>query len=219
MPQSETESWRAPVIVQAKAAVSAAIGIGVVVVFFPLWIVIPVAVLLGAWGIGMCVRRPAVLVDGGRGLLIVRLGPITRRARLGDINAIDLDRGKVTVGKANGTAFSFYAWRKSRLDGWLQVPVVAGDVAHAVSAAAAAARPPENAGATVRSGRNLPVIAVIAAGALEIAAVFFVRVSWGNPVMPALGTLVALALGITGMISVLVALWTFLVAARRTPAA
>lgn len=216
MPESQIESWRAPVIVQAKAAVSAALGILVAAVFFPLWIAVPVSVALGVWGIGMCVRRPAVVLDAAAGTLTIRLGPITRRVPAGEINAIGLDRGKVTVGKADGTAMSFYAWQKSRLDRWLKVPVVAGDVAHAVAKAAAAARPPEQAGdTTVRSGEYLSLIAVVVAGAAEIAAVFFVRVSWGSPVMTALGALVALAFGFTGVVSLVVALWTFLAGSRR----
>lgn len=218
MPDSQIESWRAPVIVQAKAAVSAALGILVAAVFFPLWIAVPVSVALGVWGIGMCVRRPAVVLDAAAGTLTIRLGPITRRVPAGEINAIGLDRGKVTVGKADGTAMSFYAWQKSRLDRWLKVPVVAGDVAHAVAKAAAAARPPEQAGdTTVRSGEYLSLIAVVVAGAAEIAAVFFVRVSWGSPVMTALGALVALAFGFTGVVSLVVALWTFMAGSRRAP--
>jgi hypothetical protein len=216
MPQSEPESWRAPVIVAVKAAAGAAIGILVVAVFFPLWIAVPVGAALGVWGIGMCVRRPAVLLDREAGQLTIRLGPLTRRVPVNQINAIALDRAKITIGKADGTAISFYAWRKSTLDDWLKVPVVASDVAHAVSKAAAASRAAEVTGDTsVRSGKNLPLIAVAAAGAAEIAAVFFVRVSWGSPVMTVLGTLVALAFGFTGVISLLVALWTFLTGARR----
>lgn len=220
MPQSEPESWRAPLIVAVKAAAGAAIGILVVAVFFPLWIAIPVSVALGVWGIGMCARRPAVLLDAGQGQLTIRLGPLTRRVPLNQINAIALDRAKVTIGKTDGTALSFYAWRKSTLDRWLKVPEISGDVAHAVSKAAASARPAEGAGgATVRSGKNLPLIAVVATGALEIAAVFFVRVSWdGDAVMTVLGTLVALAFGFTGVISLVVALWTFLTASRQARA-
>ncbi|HSZ41862.1 MAG TPA: hypothetical protein VK817_18045 [Trebonia sp.] len=216
MPKSEAQRWRAPAILQVKSAVSAAIGILVVAVFFPLWIAVPVSVALGVWGIGMCVRRPAVLLDADAGRLTIRLGPITRRVSLDQVNAIALDRGKVTIGKADGTAISCYAWRKGTLDRWLKVPDIASDLAHAISKAAAAARPADQTGAaSVRSGKHLPLIAVMAAGAAEIAAVFFVRVSWGSPVMTALGMLVALAFGFAGVISLLVALWTFLASARR----
>lgn len=221
MSPSETESWHGPVVVQAKAAAFAVIGIVVVAVFFPLWIAIPLGVLLAAWGVGMCMRRPLILLDADAGLLTVRLGPITRRVPLGDIIAIGLDRAKVTIRKADGTAFSFYAWGRSRLDRWLKVPVVASDVAHAVSRAAAAARATEDtADAPVRSEGNLPLIAVAVTGAIEIAAVFFVRVSWGDPVMTLLGTLVAAALGAVGVFSVILALWLFLSSgSRRAPAA
>jgi hypothetical protein len=221
MSASGTEAWHGPAVLRAKAAASAALGIAVVAVFFPLWISVPAGALLAVWGAGMCLRRPLILVDPGAGLLTVRLGPVTRRVRLGEISAIGLDRAKVTVRKADGTSFSFYAWGGSRLDRWLRVPVVAGDVAHAVSRAAAGARVPEGtADAPGRPGRNRPLAAVAVSGALEIAAVFFVRVSWGDPVMTLLGTLVAAALGAAGVLSVILALWLFLNAgSRRAPAA
>lgn len=221
MPPSETESWHGPVVLQAKAAALAAIGVVAVAVFFPLWISIPLGVPLAAWGIGMCLRRPLILLDTGAELLTVRLGPITRRVPLCEINAIGLDRAKVSVRKSDGTAFSFYAWGRSRLDRWLKVPVVAGDVAHAISrAAAATSAPEETAGAPARSEGNLPLIAVAVTGALEIAAVFFVRVSWPDPVMTLLGTLVAAVFGVVGVLSVLLALWLFLnTGSRRAPAA
>jgi hypothetical protein len=213
------ESWRAPVTVQARSVVSAALGILVAAVFFPLWIAVPVAVLLGAWGLGMAARRPVVTLDPGSGLLTVTLGFLTRRVRLGDISAVQLDRAKVTFGKADGTAVSVHAWRRGRVDAWLRVPDIASDMAHAVSRAASAARPQEQeqeqegktgASARIRSGKNVPLIVVAVAGLVEIAAVFFVRVSWASPVMTALGALVALGFGFTGIFSVVFALWTYL---------
>jgi len=219
MPPTPVEQWRAPRVLQAKSVVSAAVGIVVAAVFFPLWIAIPVSVALGAWGLGMCARRPTVLLDAEAGRLTVRMGPLTRRVALAEVSAVQLERAKVTIGKADGTAISFYAWRKSRLDGWLKVPEIASDVAHAISkAAAAASAPAEPTGMGVtrdRSGKNLPVAAVACTGLLEIAAVFFVHVKWGNPAMTALGTVVALALGFAGVFSVVIALWTFLTGRTR----
>ena len=207
------QSWRAPVTTGVKSAVSAAIGIVVAVVFFPVWIAVPVAIVLGVWGLGMGARRPAVTLDPGNGLLTVTMGILTRRVRLADISVVQLERGKVTFGKADGGALSVHAWQRGRLDAWLQVPDVASDVAHAVSKAASVARPQEagkGAGAKIRSGKNVPLIVVAAAGLVEIAAVFFVRVSWPSPVMTALGALVALGFGFTGVFSVVFALWTYL---------
>jgi hypothetical protein len=161
----------------------------------------------------MAARRPSVTLDPGSGLLTVTMGFLTRRVRLGDISAVQLERAKVTFGKTDGTAVSVHAWRRGRADAWLRVPDVARDVAHAVSGAASAARPQEDgtgAVAPIRSGKNLPLIVVTAAGLIEIAAVFFVRVSWPGPVMTALGVLVALGFGFTGVFTVVFALWTFL---------
>ena len=212
------QQWRAPAVLQAKALASAIVAIAIVVVFFPLWIAVPVSVAFGVWGVGMCARRPSVLLDGEAGQLTVRMGPLTRRVAASQIDTVILERAKVTVGKTDGTAVSFYAWGKSRVDRWLKVPVVASDVAHAISKVAAAARRPEQEGAGFtrdRSGKNRPLIAVTAAGLLEIAAAFFVHVRWGSPVMTGLGAVVALAFGFTGMATVVFALWTFLAARSR----
>jgi hypothetical protein len=44
-------------------------------------------------------------------------------------------------------------------------------------------------------------------GVLEVAAALLVRVSWPNPVMTALGVILALALGLSGIFYILFALW------------
>jgi hypothetical protein len=217
--QQPAQTWRAPVVLQVKSVVSAALGILVVAVFFPVWIAIPVAVVLGGWGLGMGARGGQIRLDPGTGKLIVRMGPLTRRVAVRDIDVVQLDRAKVTIGRANGTAISCYAWRKSRLDQWLRVPVVASDVAHAISKAAAAARGPGEGGPRgarrARSGKNLSLTVMAVTGVLEIAATFFVRVSWGSPALTVLGVIVALGLGFAGMFSVVFALWTFLAVRTR----
>jgi hypothetical protein len=235
------QEWHAPVVVQLKTLASEAIGILIAAVFFPAAVAIPVSVLLALWGISMCARRPQVLLSpapgGGKpGMLTIRLGLITRRILVSNIEAVVLDQAKVTIGKAGGTAISFYAWRKSRLDTWLKVPDVSSDVAHAISKAATAAQAktvtefpagttpvPEKGigktGAKGRSGKNLPLIVMACAGVLEIAAAAIVRVSWGNLTMTVLGIIVALALGFTGMFTLVFALWTYLRGQRRKPAA
>lgn len=212
--EQPAQTWRAPVVLPVKSVVSAALGILVVAVFFPLWIAVPVAVVLGGWGLGMCVRHGQIRLDPGAGTLTVRLGLLTRQVAIRDIDVVQLDRAKVTIGRTDGTAISCYAWRRSRLDQWLCVPDVASDVAHAISRAAAAVRAPATEGTggvrRARSGRNLSLTAVAVTGILEIALAFFARVSWGSPALTVLGVIVALGLGFTGMFSVCFALWTFL---------
>src|SRR5580693_9312269 len=207
------QTWRAPVALLVKSAVSAAVGIVVVAVFFPVWIAVPVAVVLGVWGLGICVRRGHVLLDPGSRQLTVRLGLLTRRVAMNQVDTVQLDRARVIVGKTDGTAISFYAWRKSLLDQWLRVPVVASDVAHAISNAATAARDGSEGTAGVRakrSGKNRPLVVVGVAGLVELAATFFVRLSWGDPTMTVLAVIVALGFGFCGVFSVVFALWTFL---------
>jgi hypothetical protein len=54
-------------------------------------------------------------------------------------------------------------------------------------------------------------------GVLEVAAALLVRVSWPNPVMTALGVILALALGLSGVFYILFALW--LLVRGRAPGA
>jgi hypothetical protein len=231
------QEWHASVVVQLKALVFEAIGILIAAVFFPVAVAIPVAALLALWGISMCARRPQVLLvpdtAGGKpGVLTIRLGLITRRILVSEIEAVVLDRAKVTIGKTGGTAISFYAWRKSRLDAWLKVPDVSSDVAHAISKAATAAQAttvtahpastvPAGTGKAKANGRSekyLPFIVMAAAGVLEIAAAAIVRVSWGDLTMTVLGIIVALALGFTGIFTLVFTLWSYLRGQRRGPA-
>ncbi len=214
---------------QVKSAVLAAAGVAVAKVFFPLWFAIPVMTVLGAWGLGMCVRRSSVLVDPGAGLVVVRVGPLRRRVRLADITAVGVDLAKVSLGRFNGGEVSVYVWRKSRLDGWLRVPVEAGEVAHAIARAAAAARQPapdESApqagpgresvpqarpGPASRRARQPVALTLLGCtGLVALGASFLVRVSWSSPVMTAAGVALALVLGVSGVFYVLFSLWLFL---------
>jgi hypothetical protein len=203
------ERWRCPLALQVKSAVLAAAGVVAAAVFFPLWFAIPVMAVFGAWGLGMCVRRGEVVLDSGNGLLVVRLGPIARRLRVASITAVQVDRSKVSIARSDGGEISFYAWRKSRLDAWLRVPVVAGDVGHAISrAAAAAARENEPVARSRPQSREKTAVLLLACvGLLEVVAALLVRVSWPSPVMTALGVILALALGLSGVFSVLFSLW------------
>jgi hypothetical protein len=164
--------------------------------------------VLGAWGLGVAVGRAAVVVDPGAGVLVFRVGLITRRVRLADVTAVLADGAKVSVARSGGGEISVYAWRKSPLDRWLRIPVVAGEVAHAISTAAeAAGQPAAEARAPLRSRRPLAVTLLGCTGVLAVAAAFLVRVSWPNPVMTALGALLALAFGVSGVFYVLFACW------------
>jgi hypothetical protein len=232
------QRWRCPIALQVKSVVVAAAGVVVAGVFFPLWFGVPVMVILGGWGLGMAVRPSEVVLDPDAGTLLFRVGLIARRVRLANVTALLADGAKVTIARSDGGEISVYAWRKSPLDRWLRIPVVAGDVAHAISTAATAAhsaaqepataeaaaeapppgrpRPrPAKARAPLRSRQPLAVALLGCAGVLAIAAALLVRVSWPNPVMTALGVLLALALGVSGVFYVLFACW-LLVTGRVT---
>jgi hypothetical protein len=233
------QRWRCPAAVRAKAAAAAALALTVTGVFFPLWFAVPVMAVYGAWCLAVCVRGVEFAVDPQAGLLWLRLGPIVRRVRLESITAVQVDRAKVTIARSDGLEISVYAWRRSRLDRWLRLPVVAGDVAHAISAAAAAAGPGVPAvDARARSGRDArragaaapvqtvrwargPLAATLVgvSGLAQLGAVFLVRVSWPNPALTAVGVILALALGVSGLVSVIVSVVMFLACRGRVAAA
>jgi hypothetical protein len=217
-------------MLQVKSVVVAAVGVVVAGVFFPLWFGVPVMVILGGWGLGMAVRPAEVVLDPDAGTLMFRVGLIARRVRLANVTAMLADGAKVTIARSDGGEISIYAWRKSPLDRWLRIPVVAGDVAHAISKAATAAHSaaqeqpaaeaaaevrPAKAQASLRSRQPLAVTLLAGAGVLAIVAALLVRVSWPNPVMTALGAVLALALGVSGLFYVLFACW-LLVTGRVT---
>ncbi|MGC1566077.1 MAG: hypothetical protein WA794_08675, partial [Trebonia sp.] len=129
------QRWRCPVMLQVKSVVVAAAGVVVAGVFFPLWFGVPVMVILGGWGLGMAVRPAEVVLDQDAGTLMFRVGLIARRVRLANVTAMLADGAKVTIARSDGGEISIYAWRKSLLDRWLRLPVVADDVAHAISKA------------------------------------------------------------------------------------
>jgi hypothetical protein len=226
------QRWRCPVALQVKAVVFAAAGVAIGGMFFPLWFGVPVMVILGGWGLGMAARRPEVTVDQDAGVLVFRVGFLTRRVRLATVTAVLADGAKVSVARSDGGEISVYAWRKSPLDRWLRVPVVAGEVGHAISKAATAVQQqaaqqaataeaaaaevrPAQARASLRSRQPLAVALLGGAGAGAVVAALLVRVSWPNPVMTALGAVLALALGVSGVFYVLLACW-LLVTGRVT---
>ena len=219
---SDMQSWRCPAVLRVKSAVFAAAAVAVALTFFPLWLAIPMAVVLAAWGLGVAVFAATVALDLDAGVLVLRMGLITRRVRLIDITAVLVDKTKVSIARSAGGEISLYAWRKSPLDGWLRVPAVAGDIGHAIASAVALAQdaqasdqgqpqpPPRartRAGTAARSRSALATTLLGCVGLAALTLAFLVRLSWHNPVMTALGVMLALALGISGLFYVLFTLW------------
>jgi hypothetical protein len=221
------QRWRCPVVLRVKSAITAAAGVAAALVFFPLWLAVPVAVLLGVWGLGMAAFGASVTLDTEAGLLRMRMGPVFRRIRLADVTAVLVEANKVSIGRARGWEVSLYAWGKGPLDRLLRVPAVAGDIGHAISAAAALAQAGADTGTGTGPGerrerpagqrhtpsRNRPRLAVALLGAnglLAMGCALVVRVHWQNPALTVLGVIIALALGVSGLLYLLVALWILL---------
>jgi hypothetical protein len=231
------QRWRCPVVLRVKSVVTAAIGVTVALVFFPFWLAIPVAAVLAGWGLGMAAFGSSVTLDGEAGLLGLRMGLVVRRVRLADVTAVLVDRNKVSIGRAGGGEISLYAWRKGPLDALLGAPAVAGDIGHAISQAAALAQARVNpdlgtdpapdqapdSGAGTRQARaagqrrtpartrsRLATALLGAAGVVAIGCALVTRVRWDNPALTVLGVVIALALGVSGLLYLLVALWILL---------
>jgi hypothetical protein len=225
------QRWRCPVVLRVKSVVTAAIGVAAALVFFPIWLAVPVAVLLGAWGLGMAVFGASVTLDTGAGLLRLRTGPVFQRIRLTSVSAVLVDKNKVSVGRVSGGEVSLYAWRKGPLDALLGVPEVADDIGHAISAAVAlaqadvaradvaradvnrtaAAGARARLGTPARSRSRLATALLGATGVVAIGCALVTRVHWdNNPALTVLGVVIALALGVSGLLYLLVALWILL---------
>jgi hypothetical protein len=216
-------------VLRVKSVVVAAAGAAIAVVFFPPWFGIPVAAVLAAWGLGLAALGASVAVDRAAGTLVLRMGLVVRRVRLADVTAVLVDQAKVSIGRANGGEVSMYAWRKGPLDALLRAPAVAGDIGHAIAsavalakadqgpeatadpeAAAAGARPASPGRTTARARSRLATALLGGAGALAIVGALVVRVHWHNPVLTVLSVILALALGVAGLVYLLVALWILL---------
>ena len=217
------EQWRAPVAARVKSVVIAAVGVTIAAVFFPVWFAVPVAVLSGAWGLSMAIFGGSVVVDTGAGVLVMRMGLITRRVRFTDVRAVLVEQAKVSVARTNGGEISLYAWRKDRVDSLLGMPVVARDIGHAIASAVAlaqaagdspsgadVARPAGPGRAPTRTRSRLATALLGGAGVLAIVGALVVRVHWDNPVLTVLSVIIALALGVSGLLYLLVALWILL---------
>jgi hypothetical protein len=232
--QTSAQRWRCPVVLRVKFFLWAAAGGAIAVIFLPLWFGLPVAAVLAVVGLGVALGGASVLLDEDAGRLTLRLGVLVRRIRLTDITAVLVDANKVSISSLRGPEISFFAWRKGALDALLGVPLVAGDIGHAISRAVALAQagdaPPGRplpagpvpagraAGRTPARTRSRLATALLGgAGALAIVAALLVRVHWHNPVLTVIGVLIALVVGISGLLYLLGALWIALTG--RTPRA
>jgi hypothetical protein len=227
------QQWRAPFVIRVKAVVVAAVSVTIGLVFFPRWFGIPAAVALGAFGLGTAVLGGSVVVDQAAGLLVLRMGLITRRIRFRDVTAVLVDQAKLSVARTRGGEVSLYAWRRGRIDALLRVPVVASDIGHAIASCVALAGADTDAAAApsaddgARGGRPAVTPARVRSrisgtllggwGLVAILAALVVRVHWDNTVMTVLGVLIALALGVSGLLSFLIGCWILLTG--RTPQA
>ena len=220
-------------MIRVKAVVVAAVSVTIGLVFFPRWFGIPAAVALGAFGLGTAVLGGSVVVDQAAGLLVLRMGLITRRIRFRDVTAVLVDQAKLSIARTRGGEVSLYAWRRGRLDALLRVPVVASDIGHAIASCVALAGADTGAEAApsaddgARGGRSAVTPARVRSrisgtllggwGLVAILAALVVRVHWDNTVMTVLGVLIALALGVSGLLSFLIGCWILLTG--RTPQA
>jgi hypothetical protein len=100
---------------------------------------------------------------------------------------------------------------------------VASDIGHAVASAVALAqssadalpvtdnpRPVRPGHTPARTRSRLATALLGGAGVLAIVGALVVRVHWGNPVLTVLSVIIALALGVSGLLYLLVALWILL---------
>jgi hypothetical protein len=229
--ETSVQRWRSPAVLRVKSFLLAAVGVVLALVFLPLWFGVPAAAVLGVWGLGLAALGSSVTVDEGAGLLTLRMGLLVRRIRLTDITAVLVETAKVSIARASRGEVSVYTWRKSPLDRLLGVPAAAGDIGHAISRATALAQArsedagsgaagspagagapggarPAGAGRTPERTRSRLATALLGgAGVLAIAAALLVRVHWDSPVLTVLGAVIALTLGISGLLYLLVALW------------
>jgi hypothetical protein len=227
------QRWRCPVVLRVKSVVTAAACVTVALVFFPFWLAVPVAAVLAAWGLGMGALGSSVTVNTDAGLLGLRMGLVVRRVRLADVTAVLVEANKVSVGRASGGEISLYAWSKGPLDALLGAPAVAGDIGHAISRAVALAQAGVDPGLGTGAGARAPGAArasraagqrrtpartrsrlatalLGAAGVVAVGCALVTRVRWDNPALTVLGVVIALALGVSGLLYLLVALWILL---------
>lgn len=203
------ERWNAPVVGRIKVIVVGGLGAAVALVFFQPWFGITLATVIGIQCLAYLVLGEAVTLDTAAGTLGLRWGLIVRRVRLADVTAVLVADSKLSIRRASGGEISIYLWGRGRLDRWLGMPVVAGDIGHAIAKASDAARPaaqsPAAVDAPVRRGtpaasRSALATALLGCvGLVSVCAALLVRHSWHSTAMSVLAVIVALLLGIGGV--------------------
>ena len=164
------------------------------------------------------------MVDRAAGLLVLRMGLIARRIRFADVTAVLVDEAKVSVARVKGGEISLYAWRRARstrCSACRWWPATSGTRSPSCVALAQAAPATEGAAREERpaeagpDARPRPVQALHGTllggwGLVAILAALVVRVHWDNTALTVLGVIIALALGVSGLLSFLIGLWILL---------
>jgi hypothetical protein len=234
------QRWSSPVVGRVKVIVIGGLGAAVGIVFFQPWFGIILTTVIGVVCLAYLLLGEAVTLDTEAGTLGLRWGPIVRRVRLADVTAVLVEDSKLSIGRANGGEISVYLWGRGRLDRWIGMPVVAGDIGHAVAKASNAARsaaedapaaaeavgapsgqdaPAASAGTRGRgssaaSRSALATVLLGCLGLLSVGAALLVRHSWHNPVMSVIAVILALLLGIGGVFYVCLSAALFASSAR-----
>ncbi|TVY99823.1 hypothetical protein EAS64_39925 [Trebonia kvetii] len=233
------QRWSSPVLGRVKGVIGGGLCAAVAIVFFQPWFGITVAAVVGVACIANLLLGAGVTLDTEAGLLGLRWGLIVRRVRLADVTAVLVEDSKLSIGRASGGEISIYLWGRGSFDRWLGMPVVAGDIGHAVARASNAARSAaeeeapdavtasgasaSGAAATAGAGRRgssaasrsaLATMLLGCLGLLSVGAALLVRHSWHNPAMSVIAVILALLLGIGGVFYVCLSAALFASSAR-----
>jgi hypothetical protein len=157
------QRWSSPVVGRVKGVIGGGLCAAVAIVFFQPWFGIMVAAVIGLLCIANLLLGAGVTLDTDAGVLGLRWGLIVRRVRLADVTAVLVEDAKLSIGRATGGEISIYLWGRGRLDRWLGMPVVAGDIGHAIAKASQAAKPAAEAPATADAAVAVEAAAAVAA--------------------------------------------------------
>jgi uncharacterized protein YunC (DUF1805 family) len=213
------QRWSSPVVGRVKGIIGGGLCAALAIVFFQPWFGITAAAVTGVACIANLLLGAAVTLDTEAGTLGLRWGLIVRRVRLADVTAVLVEDSKLSIGRARGGEISVYLWGRGRLDRWLGLPAVAGDIGHAVAKASNAARSGGEAlttrrGSSAASRSALATALLGCLGLLAVGAALLVRHSWHNPAMSVLAVILALLLGIGGVFYVCLSAALFASSAR-----
>jgi hypothetical protein len=158
------QRWSSPVVGRVKGVIGGGLCAAVAIVFFQPWFGITVAAVIGIACIANLLLGAGVTLDTDAGVLALRWGLIVRRIRLADVTAVLVEDSKLSIGRAGGE-ISIYLWGRGRLDRWLRMQVVAGDIGHAIAKASNAARSAAEAPTTVDAPDAVAASGAVAADA------------------------------------------------------